>query len=65
MRKNQLQSLLALLLALVLALGSTSALAAITPGQTISSDSKWMWMQDGYATEAAAEAALKSKLGIS
>lgn len=29
-----------------------------------SSDAKWMWMQDGYATEALAEAALKSKLGI-
>ena len=42
MRKKQLQSLLALLLALVLALGSTSALAAITAGQTISSDSKWI-----------------------
>ena len=30
------------LLALVLALGSTSALAAVEPGQTISSDSKWI-----------------------
>ena len=29
------------------------------------SDAKWMWMQDGYATEALAEAALKAKLGIS
>lgn len=29
-----------------------------------SADAKWMWMQSGYATEALAEAALKSKLGI-
>ena len=30
-----------------------------------SSDAKWMWVQDGYATEALAEAGLKAKLGIS
>lgn len=29
-----------------------------------SADAKWMWMQDGYATEAAAEAALKAQLGV-
>ena len=29
-----------------------------------SADAKWMWMQDGYGTEALAEAAVKSALGI-
>lgn len=29
-----------------------------------SADAKWMWTQDGYATEALAEAAVKSALGI-
>ena len=29
-----------------------------------SADAKWMWMQDGYTTEALAEAAVKSALGI-
>lgn len=28
------------------------------------SDGKWMWMQDGFSTEAAAETALKAKLSI-
>ena len=36
MRKKQLQSLLALLLALLMVLSSTSALAAVKPGETIS-----------------------------
>lgn len=29
-----------------------------------SADAKWMWMKDGFATEALAEAALKAKLGV-
>lgn len=42
MRTKPLQSLLALLLTLVMLLGSTPALAAVTAGQTVSKDSKWI-----------------------
>lgn len=42
MRKKQLHSLLALLLALLMALSSTAALAEVKAGQTISSSSKWI-----------------------